>query len=251
MLKQLVFLLTIILNLNIGATKAEPLAKQLIIMADPSLSVALNLIARNYSLQNNIAITTIFEETQKQIINIKEGSPCNIIISARRDLIDSMQQNGLIDVYSRQNIARNNLSLVASKYNNNSEINIDNLQNLNETIIINDAKTAEGFYTNQAIKHYNLAEPFANHSVIASSSFEAIKLIDDYAGIGIIFGSDAKLFENIKEVSTFNSESHDLLIYQAASVIGDDATISKRFIKYLGSKYARNIFQTHGFSPNF
>jgi molybdate transport system substrate-binding protein len=225
--------------------------KQLIIMADPSLSVALNLIARDYALKNNIAVTTIFEPTQAQINQIKEGAPCNIIISARRDLIDMMQQNGLINIYSRQKIVRNNLSLVASKYNN-TNLNLTNLNNLNDMVVIPDAAlTAEGFYAQQAMKHYNITEKMLKSHIMAESSFEAVKLIDDYAGIGIIFESDAKLFNNIKELDRFSSDSHNLLIYEAASIIGDDMQTSAQFLQYLNEKNARQIFRVNGFSPNF
>lgn len=244
-------LLNLIIFLFLPQTANANATKQLIIMADPSLSVALNLIARDYALQKNIAVTTIFEPTDQQITQIKEGNPCNIIISARRDLIDEMQNNGLINVYSRRKIARNNLSLVASKYNN-SNLKLSNLNNLNDVVIIPDAaSTAEGFYANQAMKHYNISDALLKNHIIAESSYETINLIDDYAGIGIIFESDAKLFGNIKELDRFSSDSHNLLIYEAASVIGDDMELSADFLQYLNGKASREIFRGNGFSPNF
>ena len=233
--------------------------RSITIMADPSLTVVVSLIARQYALKHDVAITTIFSSTPSQIKQIKEGDASNVIISARPEWIDEMQQNGLIDVFSRRNIARNNLVLAGSRFNfkqpNMKQATSISAFNANAEdfmfAIGNPLLTAEGNYAVQALESYKLNQMLEPHYVFVGSASEVVNMIEQHDAIGVLFRTDAQLFYDVKEIEAFTADAHSPLIYQAAAVVGENMEQARSFIAYLNGADARNIFREYGFSTFF
>ncbi len=244
---------------TINYANADVEEKTITIMADPSLTVVVSLIARDYALKNNVAITTIFSPINQQIKAIENGEASDIIITAKPAFMDSAQQKGLIDVFSKRNIARNNLVLAGIR-SNFSKPNLQNAKNLHLFIdnqddfmlVVGDAATtAEGGYSLEAIEHYKLKKLLEPYFAFVSSAFETVNMIEEYNAIGVLFRTDAQLFPSVRELEAFNGDAHSPLIYQAAAVVGENMELSREFIIYLSEKQARDTFREYGFSTFF
>jgi molybdate transport system substrate-binding protein len=260
---QLVYSMLIWLGIA-DCANAEEQEKNLTIMADPSLTVVVSLIARDYALKNNVAITTIFSPINEQIRAIENGDASDIIITAKPAFMDSVQQKGLIDVFSKRNIARNNLVL-AGVSTNFTKPNLQNAKNLDSfnpnanaevpddfMFVVGDVlKTAEGSYALEAIEHYNLKKLLEPKFTFVQSAFETVNMIDEYDAIGVLFRTDAQLFPIVRELEAFNGDTHSPLIYQAAAVVGENMELSREFIIFLSEKSVRDIFREYGFSTFF
>ncbi len=254
--------------------------RSITIMADPSLTVVISLIAREYALKHDVAITTIYSSTPQQIKQIEAGDESDVIISARPEWIDDMQQKGLIDVFSRRNIARNNLVLVGSKFNfqqpnmkqfSNKPLGTIKVEGAKEgtnispptissftkqpdefMLVIGDyLANAEGSYAVQALKNYQLNQLLEPYYTVVESAYEMVNMVEQYDVMGVLFRTDAQLFPQIREIEAFSADAHTPLIYQAAAVVGENMELAREFIAYLNGKQARNIFREYGFSTFF
>jgi molybdate transport system substrate-binding protein len=238
---------------------ADNQEKTLTIIADPSLTVPLNKIARAYALEHDISITTVFSSTKEQMKDIEAGAEGNVIITAKPSWLEEIQQKGLIDVFSKRDIARNHLVLAGSQFTflspdlRASPSIMDFTSTPEEfSIAIGDATTtAEGGYAIEALGFYRLHNILEPYYTFLASPQQIIRLIERYGAMGIMFRTDVLLFPQIKEIAAFDDESHRPILYQAAAIIGDDMDISRHFIHYLTEEYARECLREHGFSPLF
>ena len=63
----------------------SPSPRNITIMADPSMTVAISKIARAYSHKNNITVSAIFSSTKEQILQITDGADADVLITKRVD----------------------------------------------------------------------------------------------------------------------------------------------------------------------
>ncbi len=227
------------------------------VMADPSLTVPLNLIAREYSLKHNISITTVFSSTRTQLRDIERGEEATVIIAANTSWIDKLQQKGLIDVYSRTNIARNRLVLAGSQFEVR-QVNLDTAPNIaaftdepKEFMLAmgNPAFTSEGSYAIDALDQLTLEMTLEPHYSFFRNMYQLIDTIHRYRAMGIVFRSDALLFPNIREISAFRPDAHRPILYQGAVVAGENMELGREFLTYLNTDAAHRIFKAYGMDP--
>lgn len=230
----------------------------LTIMADSSLTVPLNLIARTYALEHDVSISTVFFPSNEQIQQISDGEDANIFITARTAWMEEAQQKGLIDVYSRVHLARNQLVLVASTQHRQvlpsspSTEDILAMMQHNENFILalGSANTsAEGHYALQALRYYGWDRNFEPNYHFLRNIPQLASMITSNDVLGIIFRSDVPLYPNLKEVFHFAPESHRPITYEAAVIAGDDMEEARVFLSYLQSHYAQRIFARFGLEP--
>jgi molybdate transport system substrate-binding protein len=201
----------------------------------------------------------VFSPTQEHIKAIEDGAESNVIITAKSLWMDELQQKGLIDIFSKRDIARNQLVLAGSQFTfaspdlraSSSIMDFTSTPEEFSVGIGDAATTAEGGYAIESLSSYRLHNILEPHYVFLPSVQHIIRLIERYGAMGILFRTDVLLVPHIKEIASFDDNSHRPIIYQAAAVIGDDMELSRHFISYLTEEHARRIFREYGFSPLF
>lgn len=230
----------------------------LTIMADSSLTVPLNLIARAYALQHDVSISTVFSPTKEQIEQIRAGEDANILITARSAWMDEAQQKGLIDIYSRIHLARNRLVMVAPLDTPRvlpSSATVEQLSRYVEDrtdaiLALGNASTsAEGHYALQSLRYYGWDRVLEPHYHFLRNIPQITSMITGYDALGIMFRSDVPLHPNLKEIFRFSENSHRPILYEGAVVAGDDMEEARIFLSYLQSRQARRIFARFGLEP--
>ncbi len=255
---QVAFACTCLIFYAFTQSTAEGAPMQtLTIMADPSLRVPITLIARRYALDHHLSVSTSFNSTKEQIAQIEKGAEAGILLAARPEWVDDLQQKGLIDIYSRKNIARNRLVLAGSEFELQS-VDIQAAHAIGAftdhpdgfTFIIGDAgDTAEGNYAEAALHTHHLSDILAPYVLRLHTSYQITDTISRYHSMGITFRSDALLFPDIKEMSVFKPKDHPPILYQGVVIVGDEMDSSRRFLTYLASEEAWHILKTFGFDP--
>jgi molybdate transport system substrate-binding protein len=258
MIKYSIWVLLLYVGLSNTIAKADTaITPSLTVMADQSMTVPVTLIARNYALSHNVSVSTIFGATKTQIHAIEEGADANVLISAKTSWVAKLQQKGLMDVYSRRNIASNKLVLVGSEFEframdleRDKDIH-DFTKNPDDFIfaIGDPVYAAEGSYTMEALETHDLQATLEPHYNFFRSMFQLIRAVSRYQSMGVVFHTDALLFPEIKELQMFKQESHTPIIYQAVVIAGDDMALGREFLNYLTSDKAARIFKSFGFTP--
>lgn len=225
------------------------------VLADPSLTVPLIRIARRYGALYNVPVSTSFGSSKQHISQVKEGQEGNVFITAKAAWMKQMQQEGLIDVYSRTTIARNRLAIVSSLARGRHAASLTELalllinQQQDAMFALGDPEyVAEGTYTLQALSHYKLAGDFEPNFSILRNSYQLKNTVANYDAYGAIFYSDAVLYPDVALLEPIEEKAHEPILYQAAVIVGDNMEQASHFLNFLKNAEAQAIFREYGFS---
>ncbi len=236
----------------------ETVSEDITVLADPSLTVPLTRIARRYGELYNVPVSLAFDSSKNQVAYVKEGQEGNVFISAKGAWMKQMQQEGLIDVYSRTAIARNRLALVSSLARRAHVSSLSELAMLmgedgqDALFALGDPEfVAEGTYTLQTLSHYKFAGDFEPHYSILKNAYTLKNTIANYDAYGALFYSDAILFPDIALIEPLDDAAHDPITYQAAVIVGDNMEQAGHFLTFLKNAEAQEIFREYGFSAAY
>ena len=245
----------IALRLLNPAYAQENIIPTITVMADRSLTVPITLLARRYALTHHLSVSTVFGSTKNHIKKIEDGEDANVLIAARAGWIDTLQQKGLIDVYSRSTLARNRLVLAGSEFELRA-IDLSQAKTIKAFTdqpsdfvfgIGNEAYTAEGSYGAEALSSHRLQNMLEPHYTIFRNMYQLLGSIRRYHSIGIVFRTDALLFPEVKEMTTFAKGDHAPILYQGVVIAGDNMTRGREFLMFLKSDEAIAILKSFGF----
>lgn len=224
------------------------------VLADPSLTVPLVRIARRYGERFNLPVSTSFGSSKNHVEQIKEGLDGDVFITAKALWMQQLQQEGLMDVYSRTAIARNRLVIVAPPTRRGTADSLSALSRMmaepgHETLFAlgNPEYVAEGTYTLETLSHYKLSGSFEPYFSIMQNSFSLKNLIAKYDAFGAIFATDALLYPDIVSVEQVEDTAHQPITYQGAVVVGENMDQAGRFLNFLKGEEAQGIFRQYGF----
>lgn len=263
MLKKFLFIATFLLYAPIAHAAQLHDLPQVTVLAASSMSEPLTELARIYSKEKNIIVTTSFDGTAELANKIEQGEQADIFISAHPKWITDLKQKGLIDVYSITNLVHNSLALVISNKNrlvgnikDNNKFS-KNLKYLNDRTIMamgDFDDSALGLYTKQSIEYTDNKEgtnllTLLHRKIIPSPSAKnTLYLIAHGETAGIVYLTDAYNNKEVKILNVIDDSSHNPIIYQAAVVAGENMTLARDFLIFLQSTRAKEIYKKYGFA---
>ena len=110
-------LLSLLLSSVIAPAHAAPMAdaiKTISIIADSSLSLPVTKIIQQYSTDKHQAVVASYVPVNQQEEAVMEGVGYDVLITARPKLLEQLKQQGLVDIYTESEVAKNRLVLAAS-----------------------------------------------------------------------------------------------------------------------------------------
>lgn len=245
-----------------GFFTSESLAypsRNLTIFTEQNMVSAITKAARIFSDKNNVMITVNFDSSSDLIDAIDSGEPADIFISAHTNLIESLKQKGLVDVYNIGYIAQDHLILVTSKDNPNIDTRllkkdlsfreaITILDEIGANLILDKEGNSSGFYSSQLLKSYESRniktdniKLFKKSSEDRSSIFDLIKSSpESYA---ILLGSQIRNDADLVKISSTKEAS---IFYQALVIAGDNMDTAREFSKFLKSNELKSLMKESG-----
>lgn len=231
---------------------------QVNILADPSLSIPLTIIARDYSREHGVAVSNAFAETHTQSLQIvDEGVEADIFITTDEKVIQDLKNRGVVDVYSQTAIADNRLVLATNSDNDIKLGSTDIIaqltkQNDDFMLAIGDPEfLLVGQYALPAMQKlgwYNkLQDAQKNHLLYVFSDRDMHRAVEAKEGYGIMFQSDVKRNEKLRSIMMLPENSHKPIRYYAVVIAGENMNIARSFMEYLVSEKAQGILKKAGF----
>jgi molybdate transport system substrate-binding protein len=258
--------LLVFLGVMAGLTTAPSMAQEahtrpgITVMADPSLTVPLTLIARAYAVDYQIPVSAQFAPTNLQIGEVEEGAEANVFIASKAIWLRQLEAKGLIDVYSRTPVARNTLVLAASGPGT-PQITLGSpltslsflpkgLKEEELSFALGDPEyTSEGTYALDALSRLRLDGELEPYFTFFRDMRSLSQSINTSGAYGLMFRTDIMLLPRLHSVASFTEAMHTPIVYEAVTVAGENMAGGRHFVDFLTSDKARAIFTRHGFLP--
>ncbi len=234
---------------------AAPAAEStLTVFAAASLTDVMQQIGDAWTGQGGSAVRFSFAGSAILARQIEAGAPADVFVSADQQWMDYLAQRSLIRAGSRADVAANALVLIApsdSRIRLSVEpgFRIDAALGAKGRLATGDTDTVPaGRYAKAALQHLGVWDRIAARVVGADSVRAALNFVmRGEAALGVVYATDIRGVDAVREVGRFPAGSHPPITYPAA-VTARASQEAARFARFLRGPEARAIFVQHGFT---
>lgn len=231
-----------------GATEK----KTVIISAASSLMDVMEEIKRAYEKnEKNTLLKFNFGSSGSLQLQIENGAPVDIFISAAKKQMDALEEKGLILKSSRKSVLSNKLVIVTRKGLENIKFYKDVTTQKVKRLGIGEPKSVPaGQYAVESLKSMKYYQTVFPKLIFAKDVREVLTwVVTGNIDAGIIYKSDALTSNKINIITYAPQNGYSPIIYPSA-IIGKSKSINecKVFMKFLNSESAKKIFKKYGFA---
>jgi molybdate transport system substrate-binding protein len=245
------FTLTTLLAVILWFSTLCARAAEVSVFAAASLADSLKQIAANYEKQSGDKIIFNLGASSTLARQIEEGAPADVFFSADEVKMDGLQQKGLIDVATRKSRLGNTLVVVVAS---DSTLIIDSARSLTngvvKRIVLADPKAVPaGIYTKQWLEKFALW-PAIESKVVPTENVRAALAAVESGNVeaGVVYKTDAEISRKVKVAYEVPARDAPNISYPLALVKeSKQPDAAKKFLNYLDSKEAGDIFKQFGF----
>lgn len=184
---------------------------------------------------------------------IENGAPVDIFISAAQKQIDELDKKNLLIKTSKVNLLKNEVVLIVPI---NSKLSVKSFKDLTNNKISNigigePKSVPAGQYSLEIFNKLGITEKINSKLVYGKDVRTILSWVETgNVDAGIVYKTDAISSDKVKVVSTAPKDSHAPVIYPVA-IIADSKVQneSKKFLNFLKSKKATELFIKFGFTP--
>lgn len=225
------------------------------VYAAASTTNAVTDVAAAFTKETGLVVTPSFASSSTLAKQIEEGAPAEIFISANSKWMDYLADKGLVAQASRADLLGNDLVLIAPKDSAVEAVAIT--ETLDLAALLDGGRLAvgdpdhvpAGQYARAALEKLGLWETAEQALARQNDVRSALVLVErGEAPLGIVYSTDAAISKGVKIVGTFPADSHPPIAYPVALVKETDA--ARRFLDFMKSPAARDIFAGYGFRVN-
>lgn len=239
---------------------------------DTSAKTDLNVFAAASMTESLEELKAVFEEENPGInlvfnfdssgtlkTQIAEGAACDVFISAAKKQMDELDPNReskaskiTIDPNTRFDLLENEVVLAVRE---NSDKDIRSFDDINtdkvETIALGNADVPVGQYSESLLKNMGIWRMIQDKISFGSNVKEVTSWVTEGAvDCGIIYSTDAKA-AGLRIVDTANPDILDKKVIYPVALIENSTNreASEKFLEFLKSDKAREVFAEYGFKP--
>ena len=225
----------------------------LIVFAAASLRNALDAVNAPFTSETGTRVSASYAASSALMKQIENGAPAQVFVSADEDWMNYGAERNLIKKDSRIDLLGNELVLIAAAQSPIGPVAIAPGFDLaalagDGRIVTADIRSVPaGKYAKAALEKLGAWEKAAPKLAMTENVRAALTLVArGEAVLGIVYATDAKVEPRVKVIGTFPEDSHPPIVYPAALSANADAE-AERYLAFLRSPAAGNIFQSYGF----
>lgn len=226
-------------------------ATEVMVSAAASLMDSLKEIAANYEKTSGDKIIFNLGASSTLARQIQEGAPADIFFSADEAQMDGLAEKGLIDPATRKSVLGNSLVVVIPS---DSTLQINSAADLTNAsvkqIALADPKAVPaGLYAKAWLEKKQLW-PAIEPKVIPTENVRAAlaAVASGNVDAGVVYKTDAAISKNVKIAHEVPIADGPDISYPMALVKGSQQSdAAKKFLAYLSSKEAGQVFSRYGF----
>lgn len=231
------------------ATMAQ--ASDLTVFAAASLTDSLKQIGANYEKQTGQHVAFNFEASSLLARQIAEGAPADIFFSADTTQMDYLANKDLIDPATRQDRLGNTLVVVVPQDSALQIHSANDLANADvKQIALADPKAVPaGVYAKTWLEKFQVWDAVEPKVVPMENVRGALAAVaSGNVDAGVVYRTDAAISKNVKIVYEVPAADGPEIRYPMAMMKGSSQPeAARKFLKYLDSDEAAEVFKKFGF----
>lgn len=244
MRRLLLFLFAIVWPVTLPAAEVR-------VFAASSLSDALGEIARDYHRRSPDRIVFSFSGSSLLARQIEQGAPADLFLSADDLKMDALERKHLIVRGTRRSILSNTLVVVVPA---TGGVRLASLRDLAsprvKTIALGETRTIPaGIYARELLTRHHLWSAVAPKVIPTSSARGALSAVaSGNVDAAIVFATDARTSPRVRVAIRVPRAEAPSIAYPVAMLTeAINPAGARRFLSYLESRAAREVFAKHGF----
>lgn len=245
-----IFISVLPVSIHAGAAAAQDVT----LFAAASLKTAMDAIEPAFEAETGADLRVSLAGSSALARQIQQGAPADVFISANVGWMDALQEDGLIDVATREDLLGNEIVLVSHDLAADPVTvsgDLDLVGMLGEAplaMALVDAVPA-GIYGKTALESLGLWQDVAPRVAQADNVRAALALVAlGEAPLGVVYATDAVAEDRVRSIGTFPADSHDPIRYPVAAIAENGNDLAGRLLDFLHGDEARAIFEAQGFT---
>jgi molybdate transport system substrate-binding protein len=242
--------LTFLFWAAVGAVACALHAETVTVFAAASLTDSLRVAGQRYEAQSHDTVEFNFAASSLLARQIEEGAPADIFFSADAKWMDELEKNGWIVSGTRKDRLSNSLVIIVPKDNPPPITSPhDLLQARIGRLALADPKAVPaGIYAREYLQKQNLWTGVESKIIPTANVRAALAAVaSGNADAGIVYKTDAAISKQVKVAYEIPARDAPEIVYPVAAVKGPSKTAARKFLDYLNSPAAGQVFAGFGF----
>lgn len=227
---------------------------EILVFTAASLTNVIEEVGDRFTEDTGIALRLNLGGSVSLAQQILRGAPADVFLSAGPEPMDLLETDGRLSPGTRVDFLTNEL-VVVGRSTAVEELNItspNDLLNADVRLTISDADlTPAGRYSREALVNLGIWKSIESRIVPGQNVRVALGYVETGSvGVGIVYRTDLVGTDKVRILFEIPSENHSPIIYPAAAISESDKGLAaEKFLYYLASSDAAEIFRSHGFIP--
>ncbi|PKK38850.1 Molybdenum ABC transporter, periplasmic molybdenum-binding protein ModA [Clostridiaceae bacterium JG1575] len=185
---------------------------------------------------------------QKQI---EQGLKADVFFSAGKKQMDALIKGGFMKGDSMVDLLENKLVLIVPK-NNDTFKEFNDITKGKKVAVGDPASVPAGQYAEQVLTKMNLWKDLKGKASLGTNVTEVLKWVSEGAAdCGLVYATDAATSQKIRVVALAPEEAlPNKILYPVALTDRYEKDGAKKFLDFLQTKEAKDVFEQYGFSIN-
>jgi molybdate transport system substrate-binding protein len=254
-------LVTVLLGLAVfagggfgGSTPPSAVKADLIVSAAISLKDALDEAKQLFTTENpNVTIATNYGASGTLQLQIEQGAPVDVFLSAAPKQMDALEGKGLLLAGTRKDLLRNEVVLIVPK---DSTLGISTFRdlmhaNVKQIALGEPSVVPAGQYAKEVLTSLGIYDAVNAKAILGKDVRQVLTYVETgNVDAGIVYATDAMSSAKVKVVATAPAGSHSPVIYPAAVIKASrNPAAARAFLDFLATARGLAIFQKYGFLP--
>jgi molybdate transport system substrate-binding protein len=236
-----------------GVAGEAPQSKtDLTVSAAISLKDALDEVKQLYTAANpNVSISTNYGASGTLQVQIEQGAPVDVFLSAAPKQMDALDSKGLLLEGTRKDLLRNEVVLIVPKDFHSEVSSFEDLTRADvKQVALGEPTTVPaGQYAKEVLTSLGIYDAVNSKAVLAKDVRQVLTYVaTGNVDAGIVYATDALSSSKVTVVARAPEKSHSPVIYPIAAIKSSkNPAAARTFTNFLSGPRAGAVFQKYGF----
>jgi len=250
------YFLALAVSVPLSAHAADDPRAQVQVYAAASMTDAMNEAIQSYESDHDVDIVPVYASSSTLARQIVSGAPADVYISANEQWMDWLQGQN-VSLSERTDLLQNRLVLIAptnsdiADFTPGSDTTIASQLGDDQRLSVGETShVPAGIYAKQSLQSIGEWDVLESRLANGDNVRAAMALVErGETPLGIVYATDAKSSDRVKEIGVFPDASHDPITYPLAVVNPEPSDATDAFRQWLSDDDALTIFSRYGFTP--